>query len=246
MKVRREGVEVRTRKGYTAPRGKAPAQASQSPNEKTSPELRRALDSPLPLPALTLRAFAAPFKGAAPNASVAVSIEAEGRDLVFQEKDGKFVNDLEMSVIAIDAAAKVRDGSRDVVNMGLKPDTRARVAETGIRMQSRLKLPPGRYQLRMAARETGGGRVGSVTYDLDVPDFTKAPLTMSGILIASGEGQGVMTAKADEELRTVLPLPPTASREFRAADTLSTFAEIYDNQAATAAQGRHHDDGAHR
>ena len=69
-------------------------------------------------------------------------------------------------------------------------------------MQSRLKLPPGRYQLRMAARETGGGRVGSVTYDLDVPDFTKAPLTMSGILIASGEGQGVMTAKADEELRT--------------------------------------------
>jgi hypothetical protein len=136
-----------------------------------------------------------------------------------------------MSVLALDAASKVRDGSRDVVNMGLKPDTRARVAETGIRMQSRLKLPPGRYQLRMAARETGGGRVGSVTYDLDVPDFTKAPLAMSGILIASGEGQGLMTAKADEELRTVLPLPPTASREFRAADTLSTFAEIYDNQA---------------
>jgi hypothetical protein len=83
----------------------------------------------------------------------------------------------------------------------------------------------------MAARESGGGRVGSVTYDLDVPDFAKEPLTMSGIVIASGEGQGVMTAKADEELRTVLPLPPTASREFRAADTLSTFAEIYDNQA---------------
>jgi VWFA-related protein len=231
VKVRREGMEVRTRKGYTAPRGKAPAQTRQSPNEKTSPELRQALDSPLPLPALTLRAFAAPFKGAAPNASVAVSIEAEGKDLVFQEKDGKFVNDLEMSVVALDAASKVRDGSRDVVNMGLKPDTQARVAQTGIRMQSRLKLPPGRYQLRMAARETGGGRVGSVAYDLDVPDFTKAPLTMSGILIASGEGQGVMTAKADEELRTVLPLPPTASREFHSADTLSTFAEIYDNQA---------------
>ena len=28
VKVRREGVEVRTRKGYTAPRGKAPAQTS--------------------------------------------------------------------------------------------------------------------------------------------------------------------------------------------------------------------------
>ena len=81
VKVRREGVEVRTRKGYVAPRGKAPAPTTQSPGEKASPELRQALDSPLPLPALTLRAFAAPFKGAAPNASVAVSVEAEGADL---------------------------------------------------------------------------------------------------------------------------------------------------------------------
>ena len=125
VKVRREGVEVRTRKGYVAPRGKAPAPTTQSPGEKASPELRQALDSPLPLPALTLRAFAAPFKGAAPNASVAVSVEAEGADLAFQQKDGKFVNDLELSVIALDSAAKLRDGTRDVVNMGLKADTRA-------------------------------------------------------------------------------------------------------------------------
>jgi VWFA-related protein len=230
VKVRRGGVEVRTRKGYTAPRGKAPAPATKSPDEKTSPELRRALESPLPLPALTLRAFAVPFKGVKPNASVAVGVEAEGADLAFQQKDGKFVNDLEVSIVAIDSAAKLRDGTRDVVNMGLKADTRARVAATGLRMQSRLELPPGRYQLRMAARETGGGRVGSVTYDLDVPDFTREPLTMSGIVIASADAQAVMTAKADEELRTLLPAAPTASREFRAGDTLSTFAEIYDNQ----------------
>ena len=94
VKVRREGVEVRTRKGYTAPRGKAPATSTQPPGDKTSAELRRAIDSPLPLPALTLRAFAAPFKGAAPNASVAVSVEAEGADLGFQQKEGKFVDDL--------------------------------------------------------------------------------------------------------------------------------------------------------
>ena len=230
VKVRREGVEVRTRKGYVAPRGKAPAPTTQSPGEKASPELRQALDSPLPLPALTLRAFAAPFKGAAPNASVAVSVEAEGADLAFQQKDGKFVNDLELSVIALDSAAKLRDGTRDVVNMGLKADTRARIAQTAIRMQSRLKLPPGRYQLRMAARETGGGRVGSVTYDLDVPDFTKGPITMSGVVLAAADPQALLTAKADHEQRTLFPVPATASREFRAGDALSTFAEIYDNQ----------------
>jgi VWFA-related protein len=232
VKARRDGLEVRTRKGYTAPRGKAPAPTppSGSPTEKASPELREALDSPLPLPALTLRAYAAPFKGAAPNASVAIGVEAEGADLGFAQKDGKFVNDIEVSAIAIDAGGKVRDGLRDVLNMGLKPETRARVAETGIRLQSRLKLPPGRYQLRLAAREVNGGRVGSVTRDLEVPDFTKDPLTMSGVVIASGQGQVILTAKADEELKGVLPVPATATRTFRSGDALATFVEVYDNQ----------------
>jgi len=234
VKVRREGVEVRTRKGYTAPRGKAPAPTTESPGEKASPELRRALDSPLPLSSLTLRAYAAPFKGTAPNASIAVGIEADGKDLAFSQKEGKFVNDLEMSVIALDAAAKLRDGKRDVLNMGLKPETHARVAQSGLRMQQRLQLPPGRYQLRLAARETGGGRVGSVTYDLEVPDFTKEPLMMSGVLVTSASAQTMLTARTDEELKNVLPAPATALRDFPAGDTLATFVEIYDNQPQPA------------
>ena len=234
VKVSRPDVEVRSRRGYTAPRGKAPAPTRQPPEDKTSPELRTALDSPLPLPAITLRAFATPFKGAAPNASVAVGVEIEGADLRFAEQDGKFVNNLEVSVIALDAAGKIRDGSRDVLNMGLKPDTRQRVTERGVRLHTRLnKLAPGRYQLRLAARETGASRVGSLTYDLEVPDFTKEPLTMSGIALAAASGQQVMTAKPDEELRGVLPAPPTATREFPRGDMLATFVEVYDNAVQT-------------
>ncbi|MBK5299252.1 MAG: VWA domain-containing protein, partial [Vicinamibacteria bacterium] len=76
VKVRRPGVEVRSRRGYTAPRGKAPSPPKVPAGDKTSPQVREALDSPLPLPALTLNVFAAPFKGAAPNTAVAVTIEA--------------------------------------------------------------------------------------------------------------------------------------------------------------------------
>jgi hypothetical protein len=232
--VTRPGVVGGARRGYPAPRGKAPAPTRQPADDKTSPELRTALDSPLPLPAITLRAFAAPFKGASPNASVAVGVEIDGADLRFTEQDGKFVDNLEVSVIAIDVAGKIRDGSRDVLNMGLKPDTQARVAERGIRMHTRLnKLAPGRYQLRLAARETGAGRVGSLTYDLEVPDFSKEPLTMSGIVLAAASGQQVMTAKPDEELRTVLPAAATATREFPRGDTLAMFVEVYDNAAQT-------------
>jgi hypothetical protein len=231
VKVRGEGLDVRFRKGYTAPRGKAPAPTRQPADDKASPELRQALDSPLPLPGITLRAYAAPFRGAAPNASIAVGVEAEGRDLTFAQREGKFADDLEVSAIAIDTGGKIRDGDRSVLNMGLKPETRDRVVQSGVRMHTRLKLPPGRYQIRIAARETGAGRVGSVTYDLEVPDFTKGPLTMSGIVIASAAAQRIMTAKPDEELRTVLPAPATAARDFPAGDSLAIFAEVYDNAA---------------
>jgi len=228
VRVKREGVEVRSRKGYTAPKGKAPA-VKPPADDKASPELRQVLDSPVPLSGLRLRAYAAPFKGAAPNASVAIGVEADGRDLNFTEREGKFVNDFEISAIAIDSQGKVRDGDRSLLNMGLKPDTRARVAQSGLRLQTRLKLPPGKYQLRIGARETGGGRLGSVNYDIVVPDFSSAPLVMSGIVLAAASTQNVMTAKPDEELRTLLPAPATAQRDFPENDTLALFAEVYDN-----------------
>jgi VWFA-related protein len=228
VRVKREGVEVRSRKGYTAPKGKAPASKPPA-DDKASPELRQVLDSPVPLSGLTMRAYAAPFKGVAPNASVAIGIEASGRDLNFSERDGKFVNDFEVSAIAIDSQGKVKDGDRSLLNMGLKADTRARVAQQGLRIQTRLKLPPGKYQLRIGARETGGGRLGSLNYDIVVPNFADGPLTMSGIVVAAASTQNVMTAKPDEELRTLLPAPATAQRDFPEGDTVAIFAEVYDN-----------------
>ncbi len=47
---------------------------------------------------------------------------------------------------------------------------------------SRLDLKPGRYELRIAASSHAANAVGSVFVDVDVPDFTKGPLALSGIL----------------------------------------------------------------
>ena len=229
VRLKRPGLEVRSRRGYTAPRGKAPAPAKVPAGDKTSPQVREALDSPLPLPGLTLSVFAAPFKGTAPNTAVAVTIEAEGRDFGFEQKDGKLLSDYEVSTIAIDDQGKIRGGDRSVVNFALKPENRDRFAQTGVRVSTRLQLAPGRYQLRVAARESGTGRVGSVNYDLDVPDFTDPPLAVSGIAIASASGLRMSTAKADPEFGQALPGPAVASRVFPRGDELAVFAEVYDN-----------------
>jgi VWFA-related protein len=228
VKLKRSGLEVRSRRGYTAPRGK-PSTPKTSPNDQTSPPVRELLDSPLPTNGIKLRAVAMPFKGSPPNASVAVIIEADGRSFNFVEKDGKLMNDFEVSTLAIDASGKIRGGDRSLLNFALKPENRARFAETGVRIGTRLQLPPGRYQIRVAARESGSGRLGSLTYDLDVPSLTDGPLTISGIAVASAAGQRTSTAKPDEELKAVLPGPAVAARDFPRGDELAVFAEVYDN-----------------
>ena len=188
------GLLVRARKGYTAPRGKASPPVSSGAREGTSPELREALNSPMPVAGLGLQLFAAPFKGTDKNASVLVGLQVAADDLSFNERDGLFHDTLEVSLVAIDHQGKIRGGDRQSVELKLKPETHAAVTRAGFRMLPRFEVPPGRYQLRAAARETGGGKVGSVHYDLEVPEFTKGPLTMSGLVLSAASGLRVPTA----------------------------------------------------
>jgi hypothetical protein len=223
VRVTRPGVTVRARRGYALPKVKAASTPAKPGSNMASPEVREALDSPIPVSGLTMHVFAAPFKGAAPNASVLFGVEMRGRDL----KPG--ANDkLELTYIALDAQGKIRGGNTDALTMNLKPETRARVEQTGIRVLNRVNLPPGRYQLRFAARDASGGNVGSVLYDLDVPDFIKSPFVMSGIVLTSTSGAAEPTARPDEELRSVLPGPPIATRAFPQGDEVVLFTEVYD------------------
>jgi len=74
-----------------------------------------------------------------------------------------------------------------------------------------------------------------VHYDLQVPDFTDAPLAMSGVVLTSALASQVRTAVAspDDLMRKALPGPPTVSREFRTGEELALVAEVYDNEPKT-------------
>jgi hypothetical protein len=122
----------------------------------------------------------------------------------------------------------VRGGNTDAVTLNLKPETKARVEQTGIRLLNRVDLPPGRYQLRFAAHDTNGGNIGSVLYDLEVPDFSKGALNMSGVVLTSMSGSAQPTARPDEQLRDALPGPPVALRSFPQGDVIALFTEVYD------------------
>jgi hypothetical protein len=176
-----------------------------------------------------MRVFAAPFKGTAPNASVLLGIEVSGRDLKLDPGER-----LSLSYFAVNTKGKYQAGSTDTITLNLRPETKTRVQETGVRALTRIQLPPGRYQLRVATNQISTGAVGTVLYDLEVPDFSKTPLSISGIALTSASASRLPTVRADDDLKQVLPAAPMGSRLFPVNDELALFTEIYDNTAATS------------
>ena len=209
-------VKATENSGVTLTASALPSGATQSP--------------PLPTSGLTMKVFASPFKGAAPNASVLLGVELRGRDLQLNQNDK-----IQLSYLAIDAKGKVQGGNTDMISMAnLRPETKARIESTGLRLLNRIDVPPGRYQLRVAAHDSSGGTVGSVLYDLDVPDFVKTPFSISGLALTSIAASQIPTAHPDEQTRGVLPAPAAALRSFPQNDEVGLFAEIYDNETKAA------------
>ena len=101
-----------------------------------------------------------------------------------------------------------------------------------MRLLSRLDLPPARYQIRVGAFEASGGGIGTVPYDVDVPDYSRTPFALSGILLTSSADTFV-TPNPDPELKDVISGPPVVTRRFSPLETLTLFAELYDNSSQT-------------
>jgi len=219
VRVNRPGLMVRFRKGYANATGKPPA----SPTSTLPPELFDALQSPIPLSGLGMKVFAAPFKGSAPNASVLIGVELRGTNLTMSA-NGK----VDVAYWAIDSHGKVKASNRDTMTLNLRPETKEKVQKEGIRLLTRLDMPAGRYQLRVASHDEGGA-AGSVLYDLDVPDFSKERLTISGLVITSPSASQMPTVKPDNELRMLLPGPPAGVRSFAQNEQIALFTDVYDN-----------------
>jgi len=224
----RPDARITARKGYVAPRGRASEPKPAGPNDAT-PELRNAMTSPLPLSELPMAVTAAVFKGPKPNGSVVISALVAGAALPLVEKDGTFRNHLEMAAVAVDQKGKTFTPGRSTLDLNMKPDTAKRMQALGFRVISQLDLPPGRYTLRVGAREGNTRKAGSVSYDLEVPDFTKDKLVMSSIAMTSAASSVAPTARSKDPLQQLLPGPLSSYREFPQGDEVAIFAEVYDN-----------------
>jgi VWFA-related protein len=245
VRVKRPGVRVSARKGYAAPRGRTAAErrrdeearrardAKRAVANNTSVELREALNTPLQQSGLTFSVQAAPFRHNQKEASIALAIEFDGDRLQFaaQDNGAVFASNLELSFFGINQEGRAQRATRSQLNLALRPDTFKRVQAAGLRVNPRITLEPGRYQIRVGARDGVTAQIGTVFYDLQVPDFRKDPVMLSGLLLTASSADAAMTAQTDPVTAKLLPGPATSRRTFLKSDTVTVFAEIYDNMS---------------
>jgi VWFA-related protein len=243
VRVKRPGLRVQARKGYASPRGRSAeerkrdeaarrAREARRPNaDRTSDQLREVLNSPMQQPGLTLSVHAAPFKNTPKEASVALAIDIEGNRLQYAAPDAKglHANKIELSLYGINDGGKAYGGTHSVLDLTLRPETRERVTAHGVRINPRVALQPGRYQLRIGARDTVGGLTGTVFYDLEVPDFRKEKLMIGGLLLTALSSQQTPSIQPDPIVAKLLPAPATSRRTFPKSDVIALYTEIYDN-----------------
>jgi VWFA-related protein len=230
VRVKREGLQVRSRGGYVAPLGneRRPERVTGDARMATVSD---ALASAVPVSGIPMRVFAAPYR-AGRNVNVAVAIEIDIATVPLAERKGVLSAPMEVSYLATDDRGKVHRGRRHATTLTIQPSAADRIRRDGVRLLSEFTLPPGRYQLRMAAGTAA--IAGSAIHDLEVPDFAKEALAMSGLFLTSDHAAAVTTLAPIQPLGGALPGPPTARRDFTREETMHLFTEVYANVTRNA------------
>jgi hypothetical protein len=210
VKVNRPDAIVHARSGYFP----TPAASKAHTNRVRTP-LDSALSTDLPAHEIPLRLSAAAF--AVPGSrEAAVTIVA-----AVQLPDAAQAPAMAIATAAFDREYAIRG----VYRQTLASSQGGAVVETF----SRLPLKPERYEIRLAA-EAGGKSGGAKTF-VEIPDFGKEPLSLSGLVIERTPSGAVANR---ELIADLIPIVPTTVREFSRSDRANAFVRVYQRTGAPA------------
>ncbi len=222
VRVKRPDVIIRTRSGYEA--GMDPGVATRSPDPARS--LQAASAGPVANNALPLQLALAP---------VAMS-GSDGQAKVV------FVVGMRQPPVAVPTPQTLRVRTHVFTTDGItvgSPETftaelvvRPGTGEVRYEALTERVLKPGRYTVRVSVHRASDGLAGSVYSEVVVPDFRKAPLTVSGVLMQMEPG---VTSLPRDGLPGVAPFRPTATRDFDRDQEAVVFFRLYQNGGAPLA-----------
>jgi VWFA-related protein len=214
-------VEVRSRVGHFAPTRKEMTAAAAA--GKASGSLEAAIGGQLPQAGLALQIGAAVFADANRKSMVAIALTVRqpGTAAATEPAAGtKKTTTVDVLARAFDNDDRVWGTRKLSIRFPLNAANRGPIS---YEVLPRLTVPPGTYEIRVAVG-TEDGRTGSVYTFVDVPDFSRGGVSLSGIVLEATPA--VLAAPADA-YADLLPVVPTARRDFGANDRVSAFVRVY-------------------
>jgi hypothetical protein len=234
-----KGVKVRTRSGYFAPSDRrqrvASADAAQDEarrNEQRRAEMTTALHSLAPLNGIPVR-LSADFMGQDDGTTqLVVSGNVDVAKLPFVQLKDRRQATLESVAIAY------HESGDDAVTlqtertaMDLSDADYERLLRTGIQYLKAVPLKPGRYQVRLAAREDATGLLGSAWQWIEIPEIAPGRFTLSSLfLLQEGEAQAQAPDAGAPDLHNAQAL-----RRYHRSESL--YAQIYAYNPKRDAEG---------
>jgi hypothetical protein len=213
VRVNRPGVTVRSRRGYYAPRraretsAAIPAAAADTP--------RDAIGGVLPKGDLPMHVAVAPFAVPGKRGAALAIVTRLEQPAVAERTEQK----VDVLSALFDTDGKPKGSVTQSADLTLRPGD----VSSQYEVLSRLDVKPGRYLLRIGAHAKALGTTGSVYYDVDVPDFSKAALSLSGVVLSATPA---FKGGGTDALASLIPVVPTTRREFGRQHAVSAFLRI--------------------
>jgi len=240
----RSDLQLRYRRGYEIGLG------ANAVEQKNKDPLFALIAGALPNANVPLRLGASVLPGAGKDARIPVALEVTVPRQSMEDADAKLRDQIRYTVVVVDMkGAKVKERTGYGANLVLRPRVAGGTAPNVVTYQIglTLDLPPGRYHLRASASSARLEDGGSVYLPVDVPDFTKDRLGVSGLVLGYRSGPRVPAVATAAPARAAgnrmagipppprgtpppipggLPVQPTLDREFLTSDDVVLYFEV--------------------
>ena len=130
-------------------------------------------------------------------------------------------DDLRIRSAVFTSEGDAKGVTNDNVHVALPPGG----SDGGYDALSTVELKPGRYELRISAHSSVQNVDGGVYVTVEMPDFAKLPVSMSGVALSAPSSVPVAPTDA---FASLIPVVPTTEREFRRSDRVSAFVRLYE------------------
>lgn len=180
IKVKRDGLKVYNRRGYIAREEKA----APAPSTKQE-QLLAAIRSPLARRDIELDAMLLYKAASAEQGAIDIHLFIDPKKLSFDGGGDKQQANYDVAGFIFDELGKLRGGFNETITASLTPQELNRAKASGFSYSANTNLPPGIYQVRLAARDNKTGNIGTLSRYIEVPNLSKGKLAASSLLIGA-------------------------------------------------------------